>query len=343
VRPRLTRAVAAVLAAAALAGAALDDPAGATTVPPTAVAWVATHAVVSDPGGTIVRVTLPAGSRNTGPSRITTASQPTAMALTPNGRRLLVVNEGANSLSVVDVADGEVVATVFAGIQPDAVAVAPGGTDGAGVALVADFGSGRLTPIDLATLRAGPSVGVGDAPDAVAVADLPSGEFALVADFADATVHVVDVATMRAGPAIAVGTEPDAVAVIGGSPPLALVADFGSDALTPIDLSTFRSGSPVPVAGDPTGVVTSPDGTFAWVAGGGALTPFKLAGLQPGIPVSLRSPAEALTLAGPSGTTAWVAEENGWLVPVPLPGGPPGHGVYVGGHPTSVVIVPAAR
>ena len=55
----------------------------------------------------------------------------------------------------VDTATHDVVHSVGVGVEPDAVAVAPGGTGGKGIALVANLDSNTVTPVDLGSWRAG--------------------------------------------------------------------------------------------------------------------------------------------------------------------------------------------
>ena len=64
-------------------------------------------------------------------------------------------------LHEVDTATHAVVHTAGVGVEPDAVAVAPGGTRGKGIALVANLDSNTVTPVDLGTWRAGPAGGGG--------------------------------------------------------------------------------------------------------------------------------------------------------------------------------------
>ena len=84
-----------------------------------------------------------------------------------------------------------VVRNVGVGVEPDAVAVAPGGTDGKGVALVANFGSDTVTPVDLGTWRAGTPVPVGTGPVADRRARRPGtgAATAFVADFGSDDGH----------------------------------------------------------------------------------------------------------------------------------------------------------
>lgn len=329
------------VAAAALLLAGCGSPgASAGTVRAGGLAWVATHAFVSEPGSTLTPVDL--AIHQVEPS-VTTGSEPAAMAAAPGGR-VLVANKGDDTLSVVDGATGAVVSTIHVGLEPDAVAVDPSADRGHGLAVVADFGADAVTPVNLGSLRAGPPVPVESEPTAVAIGTGPGGPVALVADFGSDAVTPVGLSTMTAGPPIAVGSEPDAVAVLpgpggpgttGGTE--ALVADFGSDSLTPVDLGTLQAGGAIPIGQDPTGIAVATDGS-AWVSAGRSLVPVTPSTLHPGTPIPLPYVAEAVALEGTR--TAWVALQDGSLLPVPLPSGPPGRPVPVGGRPSAVLIPP---
>ena len=92
------------------------------------------------------------------------------MAFTKDDADLLVVTQGNDMLSEIDPATRHVVRTVTVGLEPDAVAVAPGGAGGKGIALVANLGDNTVTPVDLGTWKAGKPIPVGTEPVAIAVA-----------------------------------------------------------------------------------------------------------------------------------------------------------------------------
>lgn len=320
-------------APALAAGRARADQAGGR------VAWVANRALESDPGSTLTPVDL---ADRQAESPVTTASQPAAMAQWTDGR-LLVVNKGKNTLSVLNTASSTVSATVEVGLQPDAVAVTQLPGNGGWLALVANFGNDTVTPVNLGSLTAGPPIPVGAQPVAVAVVpDAPGAPaIALVADFAAGTVTPINLATMTPDLPIAVGTAPDAVAVRDGSfptGPVALVADFGSDQVTPVSVRSLAAMPAVSVGGNPTGIAVAPDGT-AWVVAGDTLTPLPPGSPAGGAPVTLPGVAEAVALQG--GSTAWVAQQAGTIVPVRLPAGPAGRPVRVGGRPTALALTPS--
>ena len=138
-----------------------------------------------------------------------------------------------------------------------------------------------------------------------------------------------------------VGTEPVAVGVQQSSatPGRALVANFGSNTLTPIDLGSMTAGAELSVPGNPTDVTVATDGT-AWVTAGGSLVSVAVGAVTTTSPIAVPGLAEAVALE-PSGSEAWVALQQGYLVPVQLPGGTVGRTVRVGGRPSDVVISPS--
>ena len=162
------------------------------------------------------------------------------------------------------------------GVEPDAVAVAPGGTGGKGIALVANLDSNTVTPVDLGTWRAGRPVPVGTEPVALAVFVGASGAAtAFVADFGSNAVTPIDISTMQPGAAIPVGPGPLAIAVAADQ---VLVGNFTNHTLTPINATTLRPGGSVFLPLNPTGIAVAPSGNTAYVCGGAA----RRAGHDPG-------------------------------------------------------------
>ncbi len=300
-------------------------------------AWVANRSFDAFPGTTVTALNLEGAPEE---ANVATGREPTGLAVADAGQHLLVTNRGDNTLSVIDAGSSSVLATVRVGVEPQAVAVAPR-LGRSGSALVANFSSGTLTPVDLSTWRAGRAVDVGSEPVAVAVAPGGTGGrgVALVCDFASGSLVPVDLGTMREGRPIPVGPEPDAVAV--GTThfgPVAVVADFGDAAVTFVSLVTGQPGPVVGVPGNATSVAVR--GQTAWVAAGASLVPVSLTRASAGRPVFLRSPGEALALTPPGvrPASAWVAQRNGWLVPVVLGASRASPGRFAGGHPTAVTL-----
>jgi len=296
------------------------------------VAWVATGASVTLPGSDVTPVRL---SRRHVEAKVAVGSLPSALAYTADGRGLLVVTQGDDRLHQIDPATHGVVHSAGVGVEPDAVAVAPGGTRGRGIALVANLDSNDVTPVDLGTWRAGPPIPVGTEPVAIAVSTAASGAAtAFVADFGSNAVTPIDLSTMTAGAAIPVGPAPQTIAVASGE---VLVGNFGNRTLTPINAATLAPGRAVALPLNPTGMAVLPSGATVYVCGGSGVVAVATFGLAVGTQVSLPAVAQGIALT-PDGTTAWVTQQTGSMVPVTLATGAVGPPIRLGGHPSAIVI-----
>lgn len=321
-----------VLALGALvpALAACAKPVGGTSVRD--VAWVATDASVTLPGTDVTPVDL---ARRHVRAGVSVGSLPSALAYTPGDKGLLVVAQGVDSLHEIDPATHQVIHQAGTGVEPDAVAVAPGGTGGKGVALVANLDSNTVTPVDLGTWRAGAPIAVGMEPVAIAVSVAASGAAtAFVADYGGNTVTPIDVATLQPGAPIAVGPGPQTIAATPGE---VLVGNFGNRTLTAINPATLQAGGSIALPLNPTGMALSSSGATAYVCGSAAVVPVAVVGLTLGAPVALPGVAQGIALSA-DGTTAWVTQQTGALIPVTLATGAVGHAIHVGGVPSAVVI-----
>ena len=127
-RRRVAAAGALVLASAAVALTGCGHPVGSAPASYD-VAWVTTGASVTLPGTTVTPVDLSGRHRG---APVTVGSLPSALAYTAGDAGLLVVTQGDDTLHEIDPASHDVVHSVGVGLEPDAVAVAPGGTGGKG-------------------------------------------------------------------------------------------------------------------------------------------------------------------------------------------------------------------
>ncbi|HSZ37493.1 MAG TPA: YncE family protein [Acidimicrobiales bacterium] len=316
--------------------AACNKPVGSTSVRD--VAWVTTDASVTLPGMDVTPVDLAKDRREV---KVPVGSLPSALAYTAGDRGLLVVTQGDDTLHEIDPATHDVIHSVTVGLEPDAVAVAPGGTHGRGMALVANFGSDTVTPVDLGTWRAGPPVPVGSEPVAIAVAPPLPGSgtvLAFVANFGGNTVTPINVGTMGTGAPIPVGPGPQTMAVASGA---LLVGNFGNATLTEIGASTLRPGAPVPLPFAPTAMTAGAGGMgpAAYVCGGMGVVAVTLTALGPAVgpQMALSDAAQGIALSA-DGLTAWVTQQAGGLVPVTLATGKTGPAIRLGGHPSAIVI-----
>ncbi len=337
-RPTLSRvrslAVAtALVSSIPLLAACTSPPAGSASTRD--VAWVATDASVTLPGSDVTPVDVV--TRKVG-AKIAVGRLPSAFAYTAGDRGLLVVAQGDDTLSEIDPATHDVVHSVGVGVEPDAVAVAPGGTGGRGIALVTNLDSNNVTPVDLGTWRAGKPIAVGSEPVAVAVSVSPAGVTAFVADFGSNQVTPIDVSTLHAGPAITVGPGPETVGVSTG---LVLVGNFSNSTMTPINATTLQPEKAVALPINPTAMAAAPSGTTTYVCGGAGVVPVTVnaLGLAVGTPISLPDAAQGIALTE-DGSVAWVTQQAGSVIPVTLATGKLGKPLRLGGHPSAIVIGP---
>ena len=202
-------------------------------------------------------------------------SLPSALAYTPGGKRAARRDPGRRHAAARSTRPPTTSCTRSAvGVEPDAVAVAPGGTGGKGVALVANLDSNNVTPVDLGHLagRHGRSRWATE-PVAIAVSvgtrrgppprSSPTS--------ASNTVTPIDVATLRPGPAIAVGPGPRRWPSRRGE---VLVGNFGNRTLT-ADQRRRRCRRAAPLRSRSTRPASrsSPSGATAYVCGGAAVVP----------------------------------------------------------------------
>jgi YVTN family beta-propeller protein len=129
---------------------------------------------------------------------------PTDLALSADGRFALTANSTADTVSLVDLEAGRVVAETAVGQRPFAVALTPDGKH----ALVTNFrsDSATLLAVTPASLRVVETIPVGDEPRGVALS--PDGKTAFVALSGEHAVAVVDITRKKAIARIPVGTEP---------------------------------------------------------------------------------------------------------------------------------------
>jgi predicted alpha-1,2-mannosidase len=229
---------------------------------------------------------------------------PRDLALSPDGTRVFVADNGSNDVSVVDTSLQKTIATVKVGNAPWGIRVTPDGK----TVWVANSGDNTVQPIDTTTLLAGAPIAVGAQPGGIAIA--PNGKTLYVADQSANAITPVDLASGKALAPISVGAQPRTVLVAAdsatifssdkgantvtitsapstGAPAIApltvpvgvlpkalaltpdgkqlYVADSGGNSVTPIDLATHSALAPIVVGYEPVAIGISPDGEDAFV------------------------------------------------------------------------------
>jgi YVTN family beta-propeller protein len=189
---------------------------------------------------------------------------PAGIALTPDGHRLLVADQQADALSVVELATG-VVHTTAAGHHPYAVLAS---ADGHG-AYVTDQGGNTVSVVDLPVPEPAQqkTITVGTHPNkALASAD---GRTLYVADGDSDEISVIDTGTAAVTRTISlapyrgaqVGSNPDALTLSRDGRTL-YVANAGNNDVAVIDLESGRVEGLIPTAWYPTALAATDQALF---------------------------------------------------------------------------------
>ncbi|MFD3613877.1 beta-N-acetylglucosaminidase domain-containing protein [Streptomyces sp. NPDC058676] len=266
---------------------------------------------------------------------IAVGSNPGEVVVSADGRTAYAANQGSNTVSVIDVADNTVTATVAVGRVPAGLALTPDG----GTLWVANYTDGTVQPVDTATLRAGTAVPVGSGPENMAIT--PDGRTLYVADIHDNTVTPVGLATRKAETAVPVGPRPfNVVAAPDGK--TVYVSNSGGSTVTPIDTATNETEPTLLVSGQAYGLALSPDGRTLWVSrsDGDTVTPVDTVTGAPGTSIEVGRSAFDVGLDW-SGSTAYVTTADGnVLVPVDTAKGTTGAPLTTGAYPLAVALTP---
>jgi YVTN family beta-propeller protein len=272
---------------------------------------------------------------------IAVGSEPSDVAISPDGSRAYVTNTGDGSVSVIDVRSRQKVGSpISVGGEPRGIAISVDGTR----AYVANTASDTVSVIDVptSTVVATVPLGAGTEPEGIAVT--PDGAAAFVAQRAN------DVALITT----ATNTVAGSVKVAAGLGPfrLALTPDGGrgflsnANSSTATIFSTITStvlGSPVLIGPNPAGVAVNPHESRAYVTSQGAGTVTALDtvthnSVGPPVP-GFDFPAQIAV--APGGAQAYVTDEGGSTVTIldALANGAVGK-INVGNAPQGVAFVP---
>jgi len=200
---------------------------------------------------------------------ITVGISPTGVAITPDGKRVYVTNDGfPGTVSVIDTASNTVVGTPIAvGNGPAGIAIIPDGK----FAYVANFFdaippdfSSTVSVIDTTTNTVVDTIDVGFEPTQVAIS--PDGKHAYVANGGDGTVSMIETATNTVvGNAIIVGGLPEGITITPDGKKV-YVTNFNSHDVSVIDTTSNFVQTTIPVGFFPLGIAITPDGQRVYVA-----------------------------------------------------------------------------
>jgi YVTN family beta-propeller protein len=175
-----------------------------------------------------------------------------------------VSNNSDNTVSVIDVSDNTVAATVDVGGGPWGIAIGASGD----YVYVANNADDTVSVIDTATFEVTATITVGVGPLGVTVA--PSGNYVYVTNNADNTVSVINISDNTVVATVDVGGGPWGIA-IGASGDFVYVANNADDTVSVIDPATFEVTETITVGAGPLGVSITYDGgeqldAFVYVA-----------------------------------------------------------------------------
>lgn len=166
-------------------------------------------ALVLGAGMAAERAPQAAGAATSSPTNTAVDRSPIDLVLTPDEKWLVTANQTSNTLSLVNLAEGVVVAEISCGQKPVAVAITPNGKQ----ILATTLESGELLiySIDGNKIARHSAISLGFEPHGVAVS--PDGKLAYVALTAANKVAVIDLATKQVASQIDVGRWPRYLAV----------------------------------------------------------------------------------------------------------------------------------
>ena len=185
---------------------------------------------------------------------------PKYVAVTPDGKQVLVTNWCSMDLTIIDAAKAKVVATVkIPGSHPRGIAVAKDSK----TAYVAIMGSDRVVAVDLTTRKVRAFATTGAGPRHLVLSK--DGKTLYVTNNSAGTVSAVDTTTGKVLHTLKVGKEPRSMAISSDGGAL-YVVNYDDSTMTKIRTSDFTAVQTVKTDGYPVGVTYEPTKKRVWVA-----------------------------------------------------------------------------
>jgi len=193
-----------------------------------------------------------------------TFDTPNGLAMTPDGKHLILTSEGTRRFFLVD-ASRDIVLRSLTTTQTRAHMVAVPG-DGSR-AFVANVGSDSVTILKIPDLRIVKNVPVGDGPEGIAATS--NGRFILVALQGVDQVAILDAGNGAVLARLPTGHTPIRIALTPNSF-TALVSNRASNDVTVLDVLARRVKTTIRVGQGPGGVTTNASGSRAYVCNSGS-------------------------------------------------------------------------
>lgn len=186
-------------------------------------------------------------------------SVPKFVAVTPDGKYLLVSDWCSYALSVVNVRTGKEVRRISLGPYPRGIAVDPS----SGTAYVAIMGGAEIAKINLHTFTVGSITGVGTGPRHLVMS--PDGRWLYATLNADGTVAKIDPRTGHVVARVPTGSQPRSMAIAPDGQSL-YVVNYGSSTVTKVRTSDMTVIQTARANSAPIGITYVPDRRQIWVA-----------------------------------------------------------------------------
>jgi YVTN family beta-propeller protein len=184
---------------------------------------------------------------------------PKFMAVTPNGKYLLVSNWCSYDLSIVNIAERRQVATLPMGPYPRGLAVSPDST----TAYVANMGSNNVTKVNLRTMKIERSFVVGDQPRHLVMS--PNGRYLYASLNAPGEVVKVDLADDKVVATAQTGEQDRSLAIAADGRSL-YVVNYDSDTITKLNAANLHLIQTFPTGVHPIGITYDATTGDVWVA-----------------------------------------------------------------------------
>lgn len=184
---------------------------------------------------------------------------PKFLAVTPDGKRLVVANWCSHDVSVVDLAKGREIRRIPVGPYPRGIAITPDGS----TAWIAVMGTDDLARIDLDTWRVRRLRDVGWNPRHLVI-DGPGRFLYVTLDWKDEVARI-DLATNRVVKRRHTGAEPRSMAIAPDGRSL-YVGNYEDDTVVKLRARDLRILQRVRTPGDPIGITFEPTRNTVWVA-----------------------------------------------------------------------------
>ncbi|AFM39668.1 YVTN family beta-propeller repeat protein [Desulfosporosinus acidiphilus SJ4] len=224
---------------------------------------------------------------------------------TPDGTRVLVPNQGSNTVSILCTSTNRVLATIPVGLAPTAVAIDPTST----TAYVTNSAAGTVSVISIPTDTVVATITVGTNPVDVAIAR--DGSRVYVSNSGSNSVSVINPITNTVIATIPVGTSPNGLALSLDNSKL-FVVNSGDNTVSVINTSNNTLISTIPVGLNPQKIAANPvNPIFMYVTnfGSNSVSVISTAGLNVVTTVPVGVNPLGLGVTG-DGTQVWVANEG---------------------------------